>query len=171
MYFFSGVVISLLYESLMLAWLCEAVAGQWLTVVSKGIACGNALTRVNRNARPLDTDCITCKTSKDQNANLLHFKALTVIVREKKSRFQLSGLMDKPPPFGVWRLLIVNSGHYCCQNKSGYCGNLCSYPWYPCFLIMAYGTEETRFKIMQEASLNFKWQFPCFILMWPLCLA
>lgn len=130
---FNGVVISLLCESLMLLWLntVQSVA-QWFGVVSKQVVCGNALASPNRNACLLSTDCITCKTTGGQNAHLTDFKTIVTIGGEEMFSQSEPGLVDKHPHFQAWGLLVVNSGCSCCQNKSGYCGNLYSYPWYPC---------------------------------------
>lgn len=78
---FNRVVISLLYESLMLVWLnaMQSVAGQWFGVVSKWVVCGNALASPNRNACLLSTDCIICKTTGGQNAHLTKFKTIVTI--------------------------------------------------------------------------------------------
>lgn len=130
---FNGVVISLLCESLMLLWLNTAqLVAQWFGVVSKRVVCENALASPNRNACLLSTDCITCKTTGGQNAHLTDFKTIVTIGGEEMSSQSEPGLVDKHPHFQAWGLLVVNSGCSCCQSKSGYCGNLYSYPWYPC---------------------------------------
>lgn len=71
---FNGMVISLLYESLMLVWLkvIQSFADWCLRVESKRIVYGKALGSVGRNTHLLGTDCITCRTHGNQTAHLPH---------------------------------------------------------------------------------------------------
>lgn len=84
---FDGVVISLLHESLMLAWLkvIQSFAGWWFNGESKRIVCGKALASVNRNTHLLSADCITCKTNRNQTAHLPHFQAIVMTEEGKMS--------------------------------------------------------------------------------------
>lgn len=49
------------------------------------MVCRKALASVNRNTHLLGTDCITCKTNRNQTAHLPHFKAIAMIEEGKMS--------------------------------------------------------------------------------------